>query len=229
MTLHPNEGKSLYIEVGGRSYARFPIRTHVITVDDDIVEVVEKYVRPHLEDGDILVIGERVVAITQGRSYPIKEIEPSPLAKLLAKFVYKPDYGIGIGSPYTMELALRSTNPFRFTLAVILSAITKLFGIRGVFYHIVGGNVSAIDGPCDYTLPPYNRHAKLGPKRPDKEVVRIERALGFPVAIVDSNDKATRVLATSGGIRKKLISSALRDNPMGQAHQQTPLCILRVS
>jgi len=223
----PNEGKSLYIEVGGRRYVRIPIKTHVITAEDDIVAVVKKYAQPRLQAGDILAVGERIVAITQGRSYPIETLKPSPLAKLLAKFVYKPDYGIGIGSPYTMELAIREANPFRFALAVILSAVTKLFRIRGVFYHVVGRNISAIDGPCDYTLPPYNRHAKLGPKDPNGVAARLADALDFPVAIIDSNDKATRVLGASKGVDRKLVSSAFRDNPMGQARQRTPLCILR--
>ncbi len=229
MAYASNEGKNLYTEAGGKRYARIPIRTHVITAEDDIVAVVKKYAQSRLESGDILAVGERVVAITQGRSYPIETIKPSPLARLLAKFVYKPDYGIGIGSPYTMELALREANPIRFALAVVLSAVTKLFGIRGVFYHVVGSNISAIDGPCDYTLPPYNRHAKLGPKDPGAVVVQLEKALGFPVAIIDSNDKATRVLAASVGVNRKLISAAFRDNPIGQARQRTPLCILRES
>lgn len=225
--LKSNPGKKLYIVVGGKKYARFPIKTHVITAKDDIVKVVEKYAKPYLQEGDILVVGERIVAITQGRSFPIETIKPSPLARLLAKFVYKPTYGIGIGSPYTMELALRDANPFRFALALFLSAITKPFGIRGVFYHVVGGNISAIDGPCDYTLPPYNQHAKLGPKGPSKVVTRLEEVLDFPVAIVDSNDVATRVLAASEGVDKEFVSVVFGDNPMGQSCEQTPLCILR--
>ena len=227
--LKPNPERKLYIKVAGKRFARLPIKTHVIVANDDIVKMVEKYAKPHLQPGDILVVGERIVAITQGRSFPIEMVEPSLLARLLSKFVYKPPYGIGIGSPYTMELALRDANPFRFALALLLSAITKPFGIRGVFYHVVGGNINAIDGPCNYTLPPYNRHAKLGPKDPGKVVVQLEKAIGFPVAIVDSNDVATRVLATSKNIDRKLVEAALAGNPMGQSCEQTPLCILRAA
>lgn len=227
--LKSNRGKKLHIEVGGKRYARFPIKTHVIVANDDIVRVVEKYAKPHLQSGDILVVGERVVAITQGRSLPIEMIEPSLLAKTLSRFVYKPTYGIGIGSPYTMELAIREANPLRFGLAVLLSALTKPLGIRGVFYHVVGGNISAIDGPCDYTLPPYNRHAKLGPRNPRKVVAQLEEAISFPVAIVDTNDVAARVLAASSGVDKKLVEAAFADNPMGQSRERTPLCILRLA
>lgn len=223
----PNPDKELHIKVEGKRYARIPLRTCVISAEDDILEVVEKYAEPHLQAGDILVIGERVVAITQGRSYPVEVVKPSPLAKVLSKFVYKPPYGIGIGRPCTMELAIRDANPFRFALAVLCSALTKPFGIRGVFYHVVGNNINAIDGPCDYTLPPYDRHAKLGPKKPGGVAARLEQAVNFPVAIVDSNDVATRVLGASKGIDKKLVCTAFCDNPMGQSCERTPLCILR--
>lgn len=225
--LKPNPERKLYIKVAGKRFARLPIKTHVVTVKDEIVPVVKKYAKPHLQPGDILVVGERIVAITQGRSFPITAIKPSFWAKLLSHFVYKPGYGIGIGSPYTMELALRDANPFRFALAVFLSALTKPFGIRGVFYHVVGGNISAIDGPCNYTLPPYNRHAKLGPRDPEKVVPQLEKALGFPVVIADTNDKAVRILAASKEVDRKLVEAALAGNPMGQSCERTPLCILR--
>ncbi|PJC22838.1 F420-0--gamma-glutamyl ligase [candidate division WWE3 bacterium CG_4_9_14_0_2_um_filter_48_10] len=227
--LKPNPERKLYIKVAGKRFARLPIKTHVIVANDDIVKMVEKYAKPHLQPGDILVVGERIVAITQGRSFPIEMVEPSLLARLLSKFVYKPPYGIGIGSPYTMELALRDANPFRFALALLLSAITKPFGIRGVFYHVVGGNINAIDGPCNYTLPPYNRHAKLGPKNPGRVVAQLEKVLGFPVVIADTNDKAARVLAASKEVDRKLVEVVLAGNPMGQSREQTPLCILRES
>ncbi|PIS12263.1 F420-0--gamma-glutamyl ligase, partial [candidate division WWE3 bacterium CG09_land_8_20_14_0_10_47_33] len=109
------------------------------------------------------------------------------------------------------------------------SAITKPFGIRGVFYHVVGGNINAIDGPCNYTLPPYNRHAKLGPKNPGRVVAQLEKVLGFPVVIADTNDKAARVLAASKEVDRKLVEVVLAGNPMGQSREQTPLCILRES
>ena len=227
--LKPNPERKLYIKVAGKRFARLPIKTHVIVANDDIVKMVEKYAKPHLQPGDILVVGERIVAITQGRSFPIEMVEPSLLARLLSKFVYKPPYGIGIGSPYTMELALRDANPFRFALALLLSAITKPFGIRGVFYHVVGGNINAIDGPCNYTLPPYNRHAKLGPKNPGRVVAQLEKVLGFPVVIADTNDKAARVLAASKEVDRKLVEVVLAGNPMGQSCEQTPLCILRAA
>jgi len=40
-------------------------------------------------------------------AFPIKDIRPSFLAKFLVKFVHKSPYGIGLGSPWTMELAIK--------------------------------------------------------------------------------------------------------------------------
>ncbi|NIT04622.1 F420-0--gamma-glutamyl ligase, partial [Candidatus Saccharibacteria bacterium] len=85
----------------------------------------------------------------------------------------------------------------------------------------------AIDGPTDYTILPYNRHAKLGPKNPGRVAAQLNKALGFPVVIIDASDKGVHVIATSRGVDKRMVTTAFRDNPMGQSDEQTPLCILR--
>ncbi|MDO8617355.1 MAG: coenzyme F420-0:L-glutamate ligase [Candidatus Uhrbacteria bacterium] len=223
-----NIGKRLDIEVDGHRYARLPIKTHVITKDDDILEVVERYAKPHLQTGDILFISERVVAITQGRAYPIKDIHPSWFARFLVTFVHKSPYGIGLGSPWTMELAVREAGIARMLLAALASAITKPFGLRGVFYRVVGKNINAIDGPCSYTLPPFNEYAKLGPKDPDKVARKIRERLGHEVVIIDANDLGVNILGKSNTeISDEFCQQVFRDNPLGQTSEQTPLCIIR--
>ena len=42
-----NEGKNEIIEVDGVKYQRLAIRTHVITDQDDVCDVIEKYAKPH--------------------------------------------------------------------------------------------------------------------------------------------------------------------------------------
>lgn len=101
--LRANHGKRLAVEIDGRTYARIPVETHVVTADDDIVDVVRRYAGPLLRTGDILAVSEKIVAITQQRAYPVSQIEPSWLARFLAQFVCKSPYGIGLGSPCTME------------------------------------------------------------------------------------------------------------------------------
>ena len=226
--LRPNEGKSLTIEVNGVEYARLPVRTHVIAAEDDLLDVVSKYVRPHLKQDDLVFISERVVAITQGRAFPIEDIRPSAMAEFLSKFVTRSPYGIGIGSPWTMELAIREAGYLRILLATMAAACTRPLGIRGVFYKICGKDVAAIDGPCSYTLPPYNEYAVLGPAEPDKVARGLRDELGREVVIIDANDLGVSVLGKStDSLSDELCEELFRDNPLGQSSEQTPLCIVR--
>ncbi len=226
--LKPNTGKNLYIEFDGHTYARFPIKTHIVTDKDSIAEICTKYTKPYMQEGDMLFISERIVAISQGRAFPIKDIHPSLLAKFLVKFVHKSPYGIGLGSPWTMELAIREAGVARIMFGVLASALTKPFGIRGVFYNVVGKNINAIDGPCDYTLPPYNEYAKLGPAEPEKVAKKLELALHNDVVIIDANDLGVAVLGTSNkDISLLFCKNVFKDNPLGQSSEQTPLCIVR--
>jgi len=215
------------IKVGDQNYNRIHIRTHVITKDDDIFEVVEKYASDQLKPEDYLFISERVVAITQGRAYKIDEIKVGRLAKLLVKFVYKSPYGIGLARPQTMQLAINEAGAIRILLAAVVSAITKLFGIKGVFYHVAGHGVNAIDGPCDYTLPPYNKYAVLGPKDPDHVAQKLSDRYNAKVIIIDANDLGVDVLGASVGADKELAVKLFVDNPLGQSNEQTPIAIVR--
>ncbi len=228
MDIQPNQNKSLEISVDSEKYLRLPIKTHVITKDDNIVSVVEKYVTPHKRDNDFLFISERVVAISQGRAFPIKDIKPSWLANLLVKFVHKSPYGIGLGSPWTMELAIREAGVPRMLFAAFISAITKPFGVRGMFYKAVGKNINAIDGPCDYTLPPFNKYAKLAPSKPNKVAKEIKNKIGLDVVIIDANDLGVNVLGKSNSeIADEFCEKVFKDNPLGQTNEQTPLCLVR--
>lgn len=223
----PNPGKELTRSFAGQVWARYPVRTHVVQPGEDIAAIVKQYAKPHLQQGDILAISEKVVAICQKRAFPVEEIHPRSLARWLSRYVTKTPHGIGIGSPVTMELALREAGVWRILLAAAVAAITKPLGVRGIFYRIAGRSVAAIDGPTPYTLPPYNRYASLAPKRPDKVAQSLADELGVPVAIVDANDLGVELLGASRGVDRTLVAELFRDNPLGQGNQQTPLCILR--
>jgi len=227
-TIKPNADKELSITLESGIYARLPIKTHVITKDDNIAEITERYAKPYLIDGDILFISERIVAISQGRAFPIKDIVPSALAKFLVKFVHKSPYGIGLGSPWTMELAIKEAGVLRILFAAFVSAITKPFGMKGVFYKVVGKNINAIDGPCSYTLPPYNEYAKLGPAEPFKVATDLKSLLRHDIVIIDANDLGVAVLGkSSNDISDNFCKNVFKDNPLGQSAEQTPLCIVR--
>ena len=107
MPFQPNEGKNLEIDTDYGRYARYPVKTHVITKDDVLEDVLDKYVREYIQPGDTIIMSEKIVAISQGRAFPIEEIKVSRLAKILSHFVVKTNYGIGLGMPETMELCIR--------------------------------------------------------------------------------------------------------------------------
>lgn len=223
-----NEGKNEIIEVGGVKYKRLPIKTHVITDKDNIPDVATKYAKPEMVEGDILFISEKSVACSQKRAIPLTDIKPRPLAKFLCKFVYKSPYGIGLRIPETMEMALRECGTFKILWAAIASAFGKLFGKRGIFYDIAGYKARSIDGPTPYTLPPYNKCVVLGPQDPDKVARETKKAIGHNVCIVDINDLDGAILGVSDPIMDKdLLVKILKDNPLGQSGQQTPMGIIR--
>jgi F420-0:gamma-glutamyl ligase-like protein len=223
-----NPGKSEFIQVDGIKYGRLPIRTHVINENDNIVDVAKQYAAPHIHSGDIFFISEKAVACSQKRAIFMKDIHPRPLAKFLTKFVYKSPYGIGLGIPETMEMALRECGTPRILFAAFVSAVGKLLGRRGWFYKIAGYKAESIDGPTPNTLPPYNKCVVLGPENPDKVAMDLAAGLGVQSIIVDVNDLSGRILGVSDpSINRELMARILKDNPLGQSEQQTPMGIIR--
>lgn len=220
--------KQPVIEYNGKKYIRIPVKTHVITREDSIVDVVKKYAREIVRENDILFISEKAVAITQGRAYPLHEIKPRPLAKFLAKFVTKTPHGIGLGIPETMEMALRECGVLRILFAALVGFLGKLVGRKGDFYRIAGYKAASIDGPTPHTLPPYNRYVVLGPENPDRVAKEISESIKAEVAIVDINDLGGKILGTSKPtMDRNALVGILRDNPLGQGSEQTPMGIIR--
>lgn len=220
--------KQPIIEYNGKKYIRIPVKTHVITKDDSIADVVKKYAQEIVKENDIVFISEKAVAITQGRAYPMSEIKPRPLAKLLSKYVTKTPSGIGLGIPETMEMALRECGVLRILLAAAVSFFGKLLGRKGDFYRVAGYKASSIDGPTPNTLPPYNKYVVLGPAEPDRVAKDISESIKAEVAIVDINDLGGNILGTSKStLDRKTLAGILRDNPLGQCSEQTPMGIIR--
>lgn len=229
LSFEANEGKNIKITTADYgTFSRYPVKTHVIMSGEKLNDIMDKYVVGNIQKDDYMFISEKVVAICQGRAFDIDDINPRPLAKLLCKFVYKSPYGIGLGSPWTMELALRDVGVPRMLLAAFCSAVTKPFGVRGVFYKVAGTKARAIDGPCDCTIPPYNHFAKLAPANPDKVAAELSDYIGAKVVIIDANDIGVEVLGRSTEeISIDFCKQAFKDNPLGQSAQSTPIAIVR--
>jgi len=225
-----NAGKALTVQIEGSSFARIPIRTRVVMPGDDLDGFVREYAEGVVRQDDLLFVTEKIVAITQGRSYPIDDIQPRKLAFFLSKYVTRTPYGIGLGMPETMEMALRECGTLRILFAAAVSAVTKAFGRKGDFYRIAGDKARAIDGPTSGTIPPYNKAVVLGPERPREVAAHLKSLLGgvCEVAVVDINDLGGNILgSTLDRAGEKRLVAILKDNPLGQGHESTPLGVVR--
>ncbi len=228
MEILPNKGKNLIIEINGKKFARYPVKTKLITPEDkDISEIIFQYAKPHVQAGDILFVSEKAVAITQGRAYPLTSVKAGWLAKILSTFVLKTPVGIGLGSPQTMQLAIEEVGVARILVAAIIGGLGKVFRIRGLFYIVAGHGARSIDGAVPYAIPPYNNYVSKGPRDAAGVARHIAEKLGVNVAIVDANDIGVNILGASKGVDKKLIAKIIKDNPLGQSDEQTPIGIIR--
>jgi hypothetical protein len=225
-----NAGKALTVQIEGSSFARIPIRTRVVMPGDELDAFIREYAESAVRPGDLLFVTEKIVAITQGRSYLVEDIAPRRLALFLSKYVTRTPYGIGLGMPETMEMALRECGTPRILFAAAVSAVTKAFGRKGDFYRIAGDKARAIDGPTSGTIPPYNKAVVLGPERPREVALHLKDLLGgIPeVAVVDINDLGGNILgSTLDKAAERRLVAILKDNPLGQGHESTPLGIVR--
>ena len=226
--LFVNEGKEAVVRSGSESFRCYAIKTHVVTAEDSLADVVETYAKPHLIEGDILFISEKMVACTEGRAILMASIKPGFLARFLCKFVTKSSVGIGLGIPQTMQCALDECGVFRILLASAVGVLGKILGRKGWFYHVAGYRARSIDGPCDYTIPPYNKYVVLGPLNPEGTAKELAAQLpGVVVLIVDVNDLGLNILGASAPFDEKKLFDLLRQNPLGQAGESTPMGILR--
>lgn len=216
------------IRVQGAEYLRIPVKTHILSPEDDMLEVARRYALPQMQAGDMLTISESPLAITQGRAIPVKDIKVSFLARLLSRHVAKVPYGIGLGAPTSMQCAIEETGVIRILFAAFIGAIGKVIGRKGDFYRVAGMQAALVDAATTSPVPPYTQTVIKGPKNPAGEAKRIAEGLGHPVAIMDINDiGGSWMIGGSDGMNKAFIEAAMKDNPQGQGDELTPMCIVR--
>jgi asparagine synthase (glutamine-hydrolysing) len=233
-----NWGRHLFLEDKGRIWARFPLRSTLIKPGDDLLATIAASLDRlradgiDVEDGDVLLVSEKALAISQGRSYPIDEIAVSRTARVLSRYVSHEPTGVGLSHPTTMQLAIDEAGAGRILLAAAAAAVTKPLGKRGIFYRVAGHGVNAIDGPSSLNLPPYDRWATKSPLDPSGAALRIAADVRqrtgrrVAVAIIDANDMAAEVFA-SVGIDAASVLAMIADNPLGQSDEQTPFGLVR--
>lgn len=214
-------------DIGNARYRRFVVRTHLVRSGERLDQTLLPYLKDRVQPGDVVVLGEKIVAIAEGRAILLKSIKPRPVARFLSRHVRQLGYGMGLRRPETMEMAIREVGLGRILMAATIGALDRVVGRSGDFYRIAGRQVAAIDGPGPTTIPPFNQYIVLAPARAQSLVDRLSKKLGVEVAVVDVNDVGSEVLACSQGTSREIIEELLRDNPMGQGSQRTPVGILR--
>lgn len=210
-----------------RDVERKLVVTHVVEPGEDLLTIVRRYLGPHVQPGDIALIGQKLASVSQGRCVPLAEVHVRPIARLLSRTVRRTPHGLGLRRPETMEMAMREVGVARILAASVYGAMDRVRGTKGAFYRVAGSRVWAIDGPGPETIPPYDRYVVLAPEDPDGLARRVARCLGVPACIVDVNDLSAAILGASPGLDRDLVVHALRDNPMGQGRARTPLGFLR--
>ncbi len=235
----PNAGNHVFLQVGDAVYGRVPLRSRLVTPADDItdaiVEALEKVAADGLTlaDGDLLLVSEKALSISQGDARPVDEIRTSRAARVLSRFVSRSAVGVGLGHPATMQLAIDEVGLPRILIASVASLAGRLVGRRGTFYRVAGGRVNAIDGPSSANLPPYDTWACSAPSDCEGAVARIASAVAdrlgrhVEVAIIDANDIGAEVFATTSGIGVETVKAVVVDNPLGQSAEQTPFGLVR--
>jgi len=230
-----NPGKKIDIEVDGVTYQRLPVRTRLISLrDTDIMPILDEYVKPYLKSGDMLFISEKALVITQGGVVDMSLIKPTLLARFFAKNVgnyYGSSNfrGFGHGTTLAMQLFIEEAGYARVIFAAAVSAITRPFGIRGMFYRICGKRAKSIDCPMSFLILDYAHSAKLAPNNPNGVSRKIKQHLGgVETFILDANYRGAFTLGKSTrAVSEKFIGKLFADNPLGQSDEMTPFCIVR--
>lgn len=205
-------------------WAPLPIRTHLITEKDDIVEVVLRYTSPIAKPGDVIVIAESPVAISQGRAFLSSSVKYGLFARFLSKF---PNKDGSLATPQAMQLAINEVGLFRILLGVVAAGFGKALGRSGDFYRVAGKELAKIDDIAG-TLPPFDRYIVLWPENPKKITDEIYKRTGVTAVIADINDiRCVDILAISGVVSEEEIIEILKDNPLGNDDQQTPIVVLK--
>ncbi|WP_353892754.1 coenzyme F420-0:L-glutamate ligase [Proteinivorax hydrogeniformans] len=217
------------IDVADVAFERYAIKTHFITRGEDYIDIVNHYASPLYKNGDTVFIAEKIIAICQDNVIDKDDMKVGFWAKFLSKFVMKTPAGYSVGNEYKMQAAIQLAGLPRILFAAILSAIGKIFGIRGIFYKVAGNNIAGLDGFYGEAFDEYSHIGILNPIKPEKVCQEIEDKLGIANAIVDANDLGIEILGRSDGVHysNEQMEKMLRDNPAGQEDEQTPLILYR--
>ncbi|MBE9032290.1 F420-0:Gamma-glutamyl ligase [filamentous cyanobacterium LEGE 11480] len=209
-----------------------PIKTHLLTPLDNPAEIVQRYVSPHAQPGDIVTIGESPVAIMQGRFRHPSNIQPGWLAKRLCYSFYTTS---SLATACGLQTLIDQVGAWRVFFAFLGSIpfkllprdLAKSMNVDGMFYRLAGYQANLIDDVTG-TIPPYDKFIVMGPQNPRALCEQIKQETGLEAAVVDVNDlRRVKILASSSGVDEDFLATALITNPAGNGNEQTPVVLIR--
>lgn len=229
MEFRANEHKNVDIKVGNETYSRHAITTHYVQIGEDYIKIIEQYVKDLYQEGDILSISEKIIGLCQKRVVYKKDVKVSLLAKFLSKFAMRTDAGVGVDSPYKMQFAIMQCGRLKVLYAAIMGGIGKIFRKRGIFYKIVGQEISGLDGFYGKVFTDYAEFGIRIPENPSGVCNEIYEKTGVKAMIVDANDINVEILGKCDVMDKTddELKALIIDNPAGQSKELTPLILIR--
>lgn len=129
----------------GKRYQRFAIHTHFVQ-PAKIRRSLSAAMSAAVSAGDCLSFTAKVMGMCTNNVRTLEDTHPGFWARTLAPFAGHNSTGIGMHQPYKMQLVIEICGLPRVLFAAAVSAVTRPFGVRGLFYKICGHGVAGIDG-----------------------------------------------------------------------------------
>ena len=230
MEFTANSSKNVEITTSTGVYRRHAITTHFVQIGEDYIALIEKYVKPLYEEGDLLSISEKIIALCQKRVVYKKDMKISFLAKFLSRFAIQHNSaGIGVGEVCKMQYAIDKVGALKVLWAAICAGFGKLFHKKGIFYDMVGMEVTGLDGFYPDVFPVYGEFGIEIPDNPAGVCNEIFEKTGVRAMIVDANDLTRDILGKGDqvALTDEQLCEIIRDNPAGQDDQCTPFILIR--
>lgn len=224
-----NNNKAALITVNNKQYRRKAIKTHFVKQGESYINIMQTYALPEYQEGDFISISEKIIALCQNRVVKKEDLKVGFWAKILSKFASRTSAGVGVGEALKMQYAINKVGLPKILYASVASAITKLFGKKGVFYEIVGQEVAGLDGFYNKVWDEYGEIGIEMPENPFGVCNEIKEKLGISCMLVDANDLGQEILGFSDDLKEKetFLKEFIKDNPAGQEKELTPIILMK--
>lgn len=224
-----NNNKAALITVNNKQYGRKAIKTHFVKQGESYINIMQTYALPEYQEGDFISISEKIIALCQNRIVKKEDLKVGFWAKTLSKFASRTSAGVGVGEALKMQYAINKVGLPKILYASVASAVTKLFGKKGVFYEIVGQEVAGLDGFYNKVWDEYGEIGIEMPENPFGVCNEIKEKLGISCMLVDANDLGQEILGFSDDLKEKepFLKEFIKDNPAGQEKELTPIILMK--